>query len=660
MDPVLVCGCSSTTSEAELRALLDAGAGEVFVGYVPDRWAGRLGLEVSPNRRYEPDRQIGGPDRLRRVGELVRARGAQLSVTLNEHLYAPAARALVPELVETALEAGATHFIVADLQLLAELAAWPGRRFGLIASCEAGLYNVPCARAHVERGAERVIFSREMRLPEMRAIAAALPGVALEAFVAREACVFSSAACFTTHGYGLRTHFCCAHTRRTLVGKGGPRDLSLAPPAWSQAPAFLEAVSALNRCGLCALAPLLALGVTHLKIPGRSDSALRALRLVRRALDARDRSPAACRALVGSDEFCRTGSYCYYRLEEGTAAAPAPGGLTPGTDRAAPQPVSPAPTPQAPLAPALSAYLAAGSWDRRTLARLARRGLGALVDGAPFFGDWEAQAAARGLAALAALGLDRSSRPAGVHLGIEQCALRLPSPQRLRAAAGAARDAGFAVSLVAPVAYQAVFAPLCAAVEEVLRDGAAGLTLVANDLGLLAHAARTWPVRLATGRLFNRMKRDVYAPDPALESNPPGLRPVQAEAWGHPHLAEPFFRDLLRAHGVAQVGMDVLPTPLSAPLAAGFAHAAYLPWAYLTGGRACALAAEVDGAPASFPTVRCTKACTRSCLVPEYPWKHRPVAQRGAGVFLDVSADAPAFLRSGRFDTLVFEARVPC
>lgn len=326
-EATLICGLSSATSDAHLAQMLALGVGELYAGYLPPSWLARLGAEVSPNRRYVLERQVTRLDRLHSLVWTARDGGARFLLALNEHGYPPGARDLLDEIVATGLEVGVQGFIVADPALLHRLARELPSGTELVASCEAGVYSTASARMLVDLGATRIIFPRETRLDELASISAAVgEQVELEAFVAREYCLNSSALCFATHGYGQRSHFCTAPVRRRLVhlDSGEERDLPLGPPGWSTDPSYLRAVSDLHRCGLCALESLSALGVRWWKVPGRSDSALPALRRVRELLQGGHLSPGVARQQVASPAFCDSGENCYYRPRPATPPPGAP------------------------------------------------------------------------------------------------------------------------------------------------------------------------------------------------------------------------------------------------------------------------------------------------------------------------------------------------
>jgi len=680
-----VCGASSQTSDAELRALLAAGVGEVYVGYLPPRWRARYGAELSPNRRYRVCEQVLELHELRRIGATVRDAGAAFVLALNEHYHPRGAWDLVDEVVDAGLDCGATGLIVADPVLLQRL----GRRglddLELIVSQEAGLENAGAVSYFAARGAARVILPRQTRLDEAAALcaAAARRGVQVEAFAAREYCHNASARCFVSHGYGRAGYFCGLARSKELVELPDGRRLSVppAPRLLSDSPAYLAALAALHRCGLCALQPLLSMGVRYLKLPGRSSSALAAVRLVGRLLDGGDLSPAACRALLDSPEFCAGQRHCYYQpgapeLE----SAPGQSRRSPRVSASPRRPPAPAPAPQNEASPELTLRVPAGVGPLGLPASLRAHGLAALPGPGSPMTAWERHA----LTAMVAL-LERRSTASvtRVEIGAESCALRWPSVDSLHAQVTSWRSAGFEVSLALPVAYQASMMRLAEMVDALLERGAAVDEIAVNDLGLLSQAAGRWPVRLVAGRLLWRAKRDVFAADPAVLPAakgaaasvlaPPGrpgpigadkliaLRATQQASAGVPYLDEPEWQAELRLLGVSATSLDVLPTPLSRPLGGPLRHHVHLPWTLLSTTRICPVAAALEGGPLAHPTVRCARPCREHAIVHTYPWRHPPIVQRGVALHMDCSAAAEPFLESlgGQPVRLVLHPWVP-
>lgn len=655
--------------------MIELGVGEVFVGYIPPIWLETLGVEVSPNRRYQLERQVSDISMLRRFGEICRAHDVGFVVAINDHTYCPDARALIPEIVQTGLSAGATGFIVANLQLLDDLSRELGRKVELISSCEAGVYNAETARQLVELGATRLIFAREMRLPEMGTIVEATrcDTVSYEAFIAREYCVYSSACCFATHGYGQTVHFCCAPSRRALLDTttGSSSVLDDSEPGWCQSPRFLEAAHALNRCGFCALQTLRQFGVQYLKIPGRSDSALRALSWLRELIDSGDLSVEACRASIDSDEFCRNGDRCYYNVTSTLRSNRSSSSSSqPKHDENA------FPSPRFPSEPreslTFAVYLSVDGFLSDRVNRLFAAGSDGLLEADDFVAKWEKETANRALTALQGLDVDSVATPTQVVLGMEICGLRLPKPGPLRGQLEVLKRAGFSISLALPVAYQAFWDDICELVEHVVD---LDVELIVNDWGLLRYASSHWDARLSTGRLLNRMKRDQFALDDNIRPVPISddldekaaldrssrLRDVHSSAYGYPYLSERFYCDLLHRFRVGNVAVDLLPTPLSADLSSEFEHTVYLPWTYVTSGRACRIASAVEGAVISYPTESCQRSCSRYVILPDYDFKAHRTVQRGSAVFIDCSSHVERFFDSASkgVTRIVWEPFVP-
>ena len=499
------------------------------------------------------------------------------------------------------------------------------------------------------------------------------PAPELEAFIAREFCPNCSSLCYVVHGYDRRAHFCYAHDRQTLRAMPSGealRELSLLPPGWSDAPDVLAAYTTWHRCGLCAIATLRSLGVGHLKIPGRSGSALAAVQAVRALLDAGDLSEAACRATVASPGFCADGRHCYYDLEDvrstGRPSASPPLAASPIPSPAPARLSASAPAP----APSLAVSVLPEACTAATLASLRAGGWPALRAALPL-APWERAAAERTLAFLADRGLQVDAAPTRVILDYTPCPLRWPRPVALVAQLRTIIDAGFPVALSLPVAFEAHFDAIAAGLAAVAAAFDLRPTVIVNDLGALALAvALGLPVE--AGRVLNRLKRDQFARDPSalpsvaaseLVDTPERatVRAAQTTAYGRPYLDRGAHATGLAAAGVRRLAWDALPTPLSAPLSPAFAASLWAPWAHLTTARACPLAIALEDASPAHPTTHCRRGCIDHALTFSYPWPHAPTVRHGATAHMDTSAELPTFFASARgaFDEIVVSLQVP-
>ena len=310
----IVAGLPGRADAGLLRRLAEAGADEFFLGYLPAAWAAEFGQEFSPNRRYRSASQVSTPRALEGLCSEARRLGRAVTVAFNEHLVTPAAWRQGRRLIRQARAAGVTGVIVADPAII-RMVADDFPDLAVHVSGDAGLYNAAAGELFFAQGARRLIFPRELGWAELRATLAALAGPRreFEAFIMGEPCVYDGARCFTEHGYSLGRDFCVGHSVKLLyrLGRGRPEPLvpreerlweryrGRRPWGW-------------GRCGLCAIPHLAKIGVTHLKVPGRSSDALESIRLVRRVLDAASPAGPLARSLLDVPELCASRFLCYY------------------------------------------------------------------------------------------------------------------------------------------------------------------------------------------------------------------------------------------------------------------------------------------------------------------------------------------------------------
>lgn len=320
----IVAGLGGSGDLAAVDALAEAGADELFVGFVPDAWALRYGFETSPNRRYRAPGQVRSVETLARLVAAATARQLVTHVALNEHSLTPEQLPLADEIADAAVCSGARGLILGSLALGPRYRALHPQAL-LVASGEAPVYSAAAVRLAAQLGFDRVILPRETSLDDLAPIAATAHEVhvELEAFLLGEWCAYNGALCLTCHGYGTSRDFCSSHALRVVLDTS-TRTASLERPR-AEADALRaerERVSTAMRsnaggCTLCALGAFEAQGVGYVKVPGRSTEALANVRKVRALLDAGDLSPAACRAAVDDPVYCN-GPNCWHRRAAAT------------------------------------------------------------------------------------------------------------------------------------------------------------------------------------------------------------------------------------------------------------------------------------------------------------------------------------------------------
>jgi putative protease len=255
---------SPIDNPAEADLLLDAGAGELYGGYVPAEWEEKYGLLASINQRTFAGAQIDSREDLTTVVEKAHARGRTFALTLNAPYYTDEQMPLLLDCVDEAVETGVDGVILADLGLLRLLRRrHPNLEYH--ASTLAHLMNSAAAAFYVAQGIDRVIFPRHLSVAEMASVVGKLPQVRFDAFMLVGKCPNTEGLCTFHHSSADRIWPCEIPYRIT-------------PSQEPVSPALAEAInrqgswSRTDRrhgCGLCALPHLRKAGISGVKLVGR-------------------------------------------------------------------------------------------------------------------------------------------------------------------------------------------------------------------------------------------------------------------------------------------------------------------------------------------------------------------------------------------------------
>ncbi|BCR04737.1 hypothetical protein DESUT3_18060 [Desulfuromonas versatilis] len=253
---------------AEASLLLEAGADELYGGYVPAAWRERYSLLASLNQRTFAGAQIESFADLAQIIALAHARGRSFSLTLNAPYYTEEQIPLLFDYVDEAAEAGVDGIILADLGLLRLLR----RRHPALeyhASTLAHLMNSEAVRFYLEQGVGRIIFPRHLTVAEMQQVALKLPGVRFDAFMLVGKCPNTEGLCTFHHSSPDKIWPCEIPYRIEPQSPPGS-------PLLLSAMARQDSWSKTNRrhgCGLCAIPHLRKAGFYGLKLVGRGAPA---------------------------------------------------------------------------------------------------------------------------------------------------------------------------------------------------------------------------------------------------------------------------------------------------------------------------------------------------------------------------------------------------
>jgi len=264
--------------EAEL--LLEAGADELYGGYIPAEWRQRYGLLASINQRTFEGAQLESREALAAVVSAAHRRGRSFSLTLNAPFYSEAQMPLLLEYVDRAVEVGIDGVILADLALLRLLRRrHPGLEYH--ASTLAHLSNSAAVEFYARQGVSRVVFPRHLTVAEMGTVVGKLPQVRFDAFLLVGKCPNTEGLCTFHHSRPDKIWPCEIPYRITPAAEPASPALEramLRQGSWSQ-------TDRRHGCGLCAIPFLLQAGIYGLKLVGRGAATAQKVKNVQLASD---------------------------------------------------------------------------------------------------------------------------------------------------------------------------------------------------------------------------------------------------------------------------------------------------------------------------------------------------------------------------------------
>ncbi len=263
----------------EAAPLAEAGADELYGGYVSRRWAKKFSLMGSPNHRYFPNAQVSALSDLKKIIRGARAGGARFFLAMNAPYYSQGQYALLLDDADDALSAGADAIIAADLGLILRLRErFPKLEVHL--STLGAVFNSMTPKFFRKLDVSRFVLPRELTVSESAEIIGNNPGSSFDAFIFIGKCPNVESFCGFTHNNPNLVWPCEEEYEiRAVRGDDRAKEIIEAQSGWSR-------INRRQACGLCAVKGLLDAGVYSLKIVGRGGPMAMKVGSVRAVKDA--------------------------------------------------------------------------------------------------------------------------------------------------------------------------------------------------------------------------------------------------------------------------------------------------------------------------------------------------------------------------------------
>ena len=274
--------------------LVEAGADEVFCGYVPYEWNAVYGSLFPLNRRevLYYNTQIGTLEDMRILSQMVKVYQVPVTITFNYLYDIEEQGPLIKALMEQLIALGFDTFIVADLALVHAIRA-EKLPCNLQLSGECAELNRYSMAFLNQFNFARYIFHRKNTLEDMASCIQhnEKKNLEYEAFILNERCHYTGAFCNSLHCDEM-VHLCKMAYEMGKVSMSAQHFPKIDERFWryeeeGEIEKDFEGVGA-SGCGLCALPDLEKAGVTHLKVVGRGnfiDCMQQDVRILKKALE---------------------------------------------------------------------------------------------------------------------------------------------------------------------------------------------------------------------------------------------------------------------------------------------------------------------------------------------------------------------------------------
>lgn len=263
--------------------LVEAGADEVFLGYVPYEWTKKYGTLFPLNRRevIYYNVQVTSFEDMKILKRMVNVYKVPVTITFNYLYYIEEQYDFIIEIMKRLIDIGFDEFIIADIALLLYLKN-KNIKCKVHLSGECAELNEAAMDFFNDFNIERYIFHRKNTIEDMKECIKrnTVKNLQYEAFMLNERCHYTGAFCSSLHCDEL-IHLC---KMEYIMGK-----TNLYAHHFKEVDDKFEKyyeesddeniieerkenyIAGTSGCGLCSLKRLKEAGITHLKVVGRGN-----------------------------------------------------------------------------------------------------------------------------------------------------------------------------------------------------------------------------------------------------------------------------------------------------------------------------------------------------------------------------------------------------
>lgn len=270
--------------------LAQAGADEMFCGYVPYEWNRKYGNLFPLNRRevLYYNVQIGCLEDMKILKKMIEIYKVPVTIAFNYLYYLDEQYEIIAHIIEQLIEIGFNEFIIADIGLILYLQK-KGVQCSLHLSGECAEIN----RMSIEyfnqfEKISRYIFHRKNTIEDMESCIKrnSIKNMEYEAFILNERCHYTGAFCSSLHCDEM-DHMCKVPYEMAKINEKADKFpqidkkfssyYELEETDWHNEYEIDEEefqngyILGNSGCGLCSLKKLKKAGVTHLKVVGRGN-----------------------------------------------------------------------------------------------------------------------------------------------------------------------------------------------------------------------------------------------------------------------------------------------------------------------------------------------------------------------------------------------------